>query len=408
MNNSKHSSWLIWLIGVFFVLFQFFLQLSSGVIIGCLMVELNLSAIMGGLLSSSFYWIYTLMQIPVGILFDRQNTRIILMSSVFICSIGCFVFSASHELGTLFLGRILIGLGASFAFVGITQILRVHFELKSFAFMIGLTETIGLLGTMFCILALGATINQFGWRKFIECAGLFGLIITALFWWIKPAATIPKTKAFEISSRASLWEVLKTGKLWINGLFVGLSFTVVSVFGALWATPFIMVKLACSTQTACLINACFFLGAALSCPLFGFLTTHLPRRKPLIFASCINSAAILLVILYLPSKNISIIMILLFSLGLSCGAYIIAYPISNELSKSANLSTSTGLTNTLAMITTPLLQPFIGYHLDAWQQEPNLNIGDYQSALLIIPESLLIAAALVYFLPEKSSHRRKI
>ena len=76
------------MVGVTFVLFQFFLQLSSGVIINSIMTEMKLTALMAGILSSSFYLIYTIMQIPVGILFDRQSTRLLLSISAIVCSFG--------------------------------------------------------------------------------------------------------------------------------------------------------------------------------------------------------------------------------------------------------------------------------------------------------------------------------
>ena len=80
----------------------------------------------------------------------------------------------------------------------------------------------------------------------------------------------------------------------------------------------------------------------------------------------------------------------------------LAYSIANELAPVDSLSTCTGFTNTLAVITTPLLQPLIGYLLDAFNQSGIYTMTDYQYALLTIPASLLIASLLVCFLPEKT------
>lgn len=62
--------------------------------------------------------------------------------------------------------------------------------------------------------------------------------------------------------------------------------------------------------------------------------------------------------------------------------------------------------NMLAVITTTLLQPLIGYILDAASQSDIYTIADYQTALLTIPASLLFASVLVWFIPEKKIEKQ--
>ena len=394
---SRHT---IWLIGVSFVLFQFFLQLSSGVIIGAIMHDLALTALTAGLLSGAFYAVYTTLQIPVGILFDRKSTRSLLAINALVCSIGCFVFGFSDSLIGLFVGRALIGAGSSFAFIGLSHLLRQHYPLKQFAYMIGLSETLGFVATVIGMVAMGALVTTWGWRCFINTAGTLGLLIAYLCWTYVPDGNEPHIKAQPHHGK-QLIQILSNGKAWINGIFVGLSFTVVTVFGALWAVPFIQVKLNCGLKQASAVSALFFLGTAVGCPLFGWLSSHLNKRRPLILSSCISTALLLLLLLYLPTQNFIVIMVLMFLIGLCCGAYMLAYTIANELAPASSLSTCTGFTNMLAVISTPLLQPLVGYLLDAFNQTDVYSIGDYQIALLVIPVSLFIACILVFFLPEK-------
>lgn len=394
---SRHT---IWLIGVSFVLFQFFLQLSSGVIIGAIMHEMALSALTAGLLSGAFYAVYTTLQIPVGILFDRKSTRSLLAINALVCSMGCFVFGFSDSLVGLFVGRALIGAGSSFAFIGLSHLLRQHYPLKQFAYMIGLSETLGFIATVIGMVTMGALVTTWGWRCFINTAGTLGLLIAYLCWTCVPDSNKPQIMAQPHHGK-QLIQILSNGKAWINGIFVGLSFTVVTVFGALWAVPFIQVKLNCGLKQASAVSALFFLGTAVGCPLFGWLSAHLKKRRPLILSSCISTALLLLLLLYLPTQNVIIIMVLMFLIGLCCGAYMLAYTIANELAPASSLSTCTGFTNMLAVISTPLLQPLVGYLLDAFTQTDVYTIGDYQIALIVIPVSLFIACILVFFLPEK-------
>ncbi len=365
------------------------------------MHEQNLSALIAGLLSSSFYYVYTTYQIPVGILFDKYNTRTLMTVNAALCSLGCFIFATAHTLPILFLGRLTIGAGSAFAFVGLSHLLRQHFPMKQYAFMIGLSETLGFTVTVFGMIGMGTFINTFGWRYFISGAGVTGVLITLLCWQLIPSHKPETTINYRYKDQ--LMMILKNKLAWINGIFVCLEFSVITVFAAMWAVPFLQLKLNCTIETASVLTSMILLGAGLSCPLFGQLSIYLSKRKPLIHASCLSTAVLFLIALYLPTQNVLFIGTLLFIIGLCCGAYMLAYSIANELAPPESLSTCTGFTNTLAMLSAPILQPVVGYLLDTYSAKPGVfTLSDYQSALLIIPAALVIASVLIHYLPEKS------
>lgn len=389
----------IWLVGVLFVLFQFFLQLSSGVIVGSIMQEMQLSAFATGILGSAFYYIYTSLQIPVGLLFDVKSTRCLMTFSAIACGIGCLFFAHSYTLYGLIASRLLVGGGAAFAFIGLSHLLRQHFPLNQFAFMIGLSETLGFIVTMLAIIGLGVLVQQWGWRAFINYAAVVSVIIAALSW-----RFIPDNPLFTSSTSHThqLLAILSSPKLWINGVFVGLSFTVITVFGAMWAIPFIQVKLNCSLTTASIIDSILFLGAAVSCPLFGYLASYFSRRRPLIIFSCLTTACFIMIALFSPITSPVVMTLLMFAIGVCCGAYMLAYSIANELAPANALSTCTGFINTLAMLSAPLMQPLAGYLLDINGHSTHIYyLADYQRALIMVPAGLIIASILVLFLPEK-------
>ncbi len=340
------------------------------------------------------------MQIPVGILFDSKGSRFLLATNALLCSLGCLFFAQGTTLVHLIIGRLLIGAGSAFAFVGLSHLLRKHFPIKQFGFLIGLSETLAFLVTMFGVISLGSFLNQFSWRIFMNGSAVTGLIISYFCWQFLPEDLARFSK--NSNHRQQLIRILTNGTAWVNGLFVGLSFSVITVFGAMWAVPFIQVKLNCSLQEASLVDAMIFLGAALSCPLFGILAAFFKRRKPLLMVSGLSTAFLLLAVLYLPVQNIKMLAFLMFAIGLCCGAYMLAYTIANELAPPNSLSTCTGFTNTLAMLTAPLIQPLIGFLLDQFSKGKEYNLVNYQNALLIIPIVLFIASFLVFFLPEKN------
>lgn len=401
-NPSRTPSpqhYAIWSIGVFFVLFQFFLQLSSGVVIQSIMQEMQLTALAAGVLGSSFYYVYTSLQIPVGVLFDLKSTRAIMSCSALICSLGCVLFAHSHSLPALIGSRLIVGGGAAFAFIGLSHLLRQHFPLNRFAFMIGLSETLGFLITMSGIISLGLLVERWGWRNFINGAAVAGLLIAWLCWRVIPLRHPPVARK-GLSHWKQFLVILGSGPIWINGLFVGLSFTVITVFGAMWAVPFIQVKLGCGLTDASIMDSMLFLGGAIGCPLFGFLSTHC-KRRPIILTSCLSTAFLIMLILFLPTRSALVIGALMFLIGLSCGAYMLAYSIANEQAPEGTLSTCTGFINTLAMLSAPIMQPLVGFILDHAGQGSNVSmLHAYQLALSIVPAGLVIAAGLAMLLPE--------
>ena len=145
-----------------------------------------------------------------------------------------------------------------------------------------------------------------------------------------------------------------------------------------------------------------FLGAALSCPLLGYLAGNAKKRKPLLVGSSLVTACLLLFLIYEPIQSLLASAILLFLIGLCCGGYMVAYSIANELAPKEAQSTATGFANTLATLS-PLLQPLIGKLIDTLDTiTPHAALQHYQYALTLIPLGLLIAGGLALYLPEKA------
>lgn len=386
---------LIWAVGTAFTLLQFFLQLSSGVVIDIIMRDMNLSALSAGLLSGLFYVIYTSLQIPAGVLCDRKNPKPILTVSAIICALGCVIYADSYTLYGLYLGRALIALGSAFSFVCLTHLIREHYPRQQFGVLIGASETLSFSATVAGIIGLGTVINHWGWRDFMYTAAIFACI-TAYFCWRYIPNKKPRSEEDCNPTQFHIIPVLTSIPLWLNGLFLGLTFLIVTVFGAMWAPAFLRIKLDCTIAQASYMDAIFILGLGISCPIFGYLGNIVQSRKRLITSACVITALMLMLIIYLPIHDLYLMTSMMFILGLVSGSYILGFTFANELSPPNALSTTTGFTNTLALITTPILQPLIGYVVDASGRP--ITLSDYQLALSILPVCILIAAVLVAYL----------
>ncbi|WP_309567576.1 MFS transporter [Coxiella-like endosymbiont] len=112
------------------------------------MKSFSLSAFGGGILASSYYYIYVMLQTPAGLLIDRFGPRRLLSLGALICAFGCLLFGSAHLLIWAIIGRLLMGFGAAFAFVGSLNVIAKWFPPKRFVLMAAVAETIGMSGTL--------------------------------------------------------------------------------------------------------------------------------------------------------------------------------------------------------------------------------------------------------------------
>ncbi len=410
------SPWLMWLTSLGFVLFQFCLQLSAGVMVGDLIQTFKLTALGAGLLSGSYYIIYVFMQTPAGILVDRVGPRRLLSAGAIVCSIGCGLFAISPNLIVACLGRVLMGGGSSFAFVSTLYLIGKWFPKERFSMMTGLTETIGMIGTLTGNVLLAHVLRDSSWRDVMWGAMLIALLLGLLCYaLIRDRATHhaslytpPSMKRFSISI---IW-MLKQPGLWLNGLYSGLIFSVVTVFASLWSLPYLMAVQHIPLSTATFESAFVFVGIAIGGPIMGILYQRIENRFRFLSIAALISAALTSWVIYATPSGVALTAMLFFLIGIMCSSYVFNYTLAKESTPQTLHATSIGFTNTICMITAPVLQPFVGWmlYLGVAQHDTagiaTYSISNYHWALAIIPVNQLIAAVIALLIPVYMQTRR--
>ncbi len=77
-----------YLLAAFFLLFEMGVQSSPNVIATQLMSELKVGSAALGTAVGFYFFSYTFMQIPVGLMFDRLSAKLILIIATLTCAIG--------------------------------------------------------------------------------------------------------------------------------------------------------------------------------------------------------------------------------------------------------------------------------------------------------------------------------
>ncbi|MCC8438019.1 MFS transporter [Brevibacillus sp. M2.1A] len=178
--------------------------------------DLQLGASSTGLLLSSFFAGYALMQMPGGWLADRFGARKVLIASVVMWSIFTGLTGAAWSMASMILIRFLFGIGEGGFQPASSKIIATIFPIKersrAMSVMLSSSAIVGLFSPILSVWM----IQTMGWRTMFLVIGAIGAIIAFLFWrYIKlPQAESATNTTGSEQSKTSVAMLFKTPLLW--------------------------------------------------------------------------------------------------------------------------------------------------------------------------------------------------
>ncbi len=160
------------MVGAYF--FVYFQRMSVGVV-GYDMVEDLGGSI--GILSTVYYWTYTAMQIPSGIMADRFGSRASGTLFLMLASAGSFLTFAGTEFWMAVVGKVMIAAGMAVVYIPLMKLVSVWFPRQDFAILNGITIAVGNIGAVAAAGPLSMLSDAVGWRNVFLVLGA----VTALF-----------------------------------------------------------------------------------------------------------------------------------------------------------------------------------------------------------------------------------
>ncbi|MDD9952094.1 MAG: MFS transporter, partial [Zetaproteobacteria bacterium] len=282
--SASHTSWLCM---VCFVVYQFFQQGVIGILSTPLREDFQLNSASLSLLSSSFYFPYLLMQIPVGILYDRYGLKNAACTAL-VASIASLIWFASAPTFTsLIIARMAMGTTSAFAFVGMLITIQRLLPKTNFALFMALGECVAMWMVGIANQVVSSCNEVYGWRPSLIPIALFGLLIVTVLWifgqdipanstnspnlmkqmhkskvggGIQPWVWVARLPSQGRIFFAKLGKTFALRSVWAAGAFSGLAFSVVSVFQALWLIPYLEHIHEMETQEATRISSMLYLG----------------------------------------------------------------------------------------------------------------------------------------------------
>jgi len=391
-----------------FYMYEFTLQVSLGVMTNELMQDLHLNAASLGLVSAFYYYAYTPMQVPAGLLHDRFGPRRVITLAILTCVLGALCFSLSTNIFNASAGRFLMGIGSAFSFSGALVLIARWFPPSYFAILSGIVQLMSSVGAIGGELPLAVAIHHHGWRHSMAYLGLLGIGLALLVWFIVKDSPTPSTtrqplhhislglahKIKLVFGRASTW--------WIAGY----SFFVwapIATFAGLWGIPFLVNAYHLTTANASMACAFIWIGVGLGSPLSGWISEYLERRCIVLICCGLLGIVSSLTIIYC-HVSMPILYLALCAFGFAGGGQSLAFCVVRDNSHPGSMGAAIGLNNMATVAGGALIQPLVGYLLYinwngtfAANHLPLYTVGNYHLGLFMIPLCYFFAIMISTF-----------
>jgi MFS family permease len=189
----------------------------------------------------------------------------------------------------------------------------------------------------------------------------------------------------------------------ICGVISGLLFIPTTIFDMVWGVRFLQDARGFDYGTAVMRSAVVPLGWIIGCPLLGFLSDRIGRRRPVILAGAVVLFACLAWILYGPTDVLPPY-VLALTAGIASGAAMLPYTVIKEVNPPELSGTATGVVNFVNFTFSALLGPvFGGWLMTAKGAATDMTLEHYQIAFEPLLYGVGLAIVLTLILRETGS-----
>jgi len=404
MSIDIRAAAIAWVVAAIFYFYQYVLRSAPSVMMPQLSEAFALSSTGVASIVALFYYGYSPFSLVAGTAMDRLGPRSVLPIAAAVVGIGALLFATGRsDLASL--GRVLQGAGGVFALVGAIYIATKNFPASRAATLIGATQMFGMAGGSAGQFAVGPMIGTgIAWERFWISMGVSGLALGVLL-----LALLPKEKRIEQpgsglrSTTDAFYTVFKNPQSILCGVIAGLLFIPTTIFDMVWGVRYLQEAHGLDYASAVMRTAAVPFGWIIGCPLLGFISDRLGRRKPVIISGALLLFACLAWILFgrpgvLPPYAIAL------TAGVASGAAMLPYTVIKEVNPPQFGGTATGVMNFLNFTFSALLGPVFGWMLQllAGGAGP-MRLEHYQMAFAPLLLGVVVAIGLAFCLKETGS-----
>jgi MFS family permease len=401
MSKNARIASVAWLLAAVYYFYQYILRSAPSVMMTPLSESFGLSALGVASMVGLFYFGYSPFSLVAGAAMDRFGTKNVIPVGAIAVGVGALLFSTgNHTAGSI--GRLLQGAGGVFALVGAVYLATKYFPASKAATLIGATQMFGMAGGSAGQFAVGPLISGgVSWKTFMIGMGIAGILIGAILWLLLPKEKIIKQEGNGLGNVLEAFRVVfKNPQSILCGMIAGLLFIPTTIFDMVWGVRFLQDAHGFDYATAVLRSATVPFGWIIGCPLMGFISDRIGRRKPVIMGGAVILMLCLGWILFGPPSFFPSYVLGIVT-GIASGAAMLPYTVIREANPSQYSGTATGVINFLNFTFSALLGPVFARILMRTAGEASSpELGHYQSAFLPLIAGVGTAIIFAFFLKE--------
>lgn len=398
---GKKVAAVAWLVAAVYYFYQYALRSAPAVMMPQLSEAFGISALGVASIAGLFYYGYSPFSLIAGAAMDKLGPRRLLPYAAAAVGVGAFLFATGNATSAS-IGRFIQGAAGVFALVGAIYIATKNFPASQAATLIGATQMFGMAGGSAGQFVVGPIISKgIAWSAFWSFMGVAGVVLGALLFFLIPREE--KSNAAEKSSTGVIQgfiAVFKNPQSILCGLIAGLIMMPTSIFDMIWGVRFLEQAHGVEYSEAVLRSATVPFGWIIGCPLLGFISDRIGRRKPVMIGGAVLLLVCLTWILYGPADVLPPYVLGLLA-GIGSGAGMLQYSVVKE-SNPANLGgTAAGVTNFINFTLSALLGPIFGLLLQrAAGGSTQLELGHFRTAFTPLIFGVGLAVFLAFLLKE--------
>ena len=389
---------------------SFFHRTAPAAIAAELTRAFTINAATLGTLAATYFYVYTLLQIPVGVLADTLGPRRILAAGSLVAGAGSFAFALAPTWEIAAAGRTLVGIGVAVAFIAILKVSAVWFPANRFATLNGVTMFAGNTGAVIAGAPLAWLVTVAPWRAvFVGLAVLSVALGIATWRYVRdrpealgfpPVNPAPSASLAGAHWTQALRTVLANPATW-PGFFVNMGIGgSYLAFAGLWAVPFLVDVHSMSRVTAAQHASLLLLGVAIGSVAIGMLSDRLGSRRGVMRACTAAYALAWLPWIAQAPWPLAATLAWAFLMGLLIPGFTLSWAVAKEVNRPEHSGMATSVVNLGIFLGAGILQPLVGWLVDRARAAGAAD--PWQDAMLLLAGSAAFGAAATWFVRERS------
>ncbi|MDD3041658.1 MAG: MFS transporter [Methanosarcinaceae archaeon] len=415
MDRVLKYRWTVFIILALAYFFVYFHRVSTAVVASDIMSTFGVGAASVGLLGSAYFYAYTAMQLPSGILTDSWGVKKTAAVFTMVAAAGAILSGIATSFNMILVGRLLIGTGVAMVYIPVMKVLAIWFKKNEFASMSGVLLAIGNIGALSAAAPLAIAAAMLGdWQRVFLLLGVFSVLLAVAIWMLVKDSpedmgcpSIAEIEAFEarveyippksiekIPMGAALKQTFGAGmKFWPISIWFFFMYGSLMVYQGLWAGPFFRDVLGWDKASYAGILSFIAIGMIFGCPIAGYLSDKVlkSRKKVLLMGTAIY--IVLWGVIWSQAGNISSAMAyttIHFLFGFFGGFFVVSYAQVKEWFPASIVGTAVGAYNIFPFLGGAIFMTLTGKMMNV-ADGATATVGQYKSVWLLMLVCMILA-----------------